>query len=171
MSDYLISNFLKQNSNEQLFILYLFSILGLLLLIIFMLLLFKFTDNKYSSIYAFYKSNSDNLYTEKNKIAKKLKELNKITNELNGLITSMNASIEARKEIIETLQEKVNSLSIEENALNEKINTLNLVKDKPTAINDVLNDFFRKNNKNETKKNIVLNFFFCLLGFILSKLF
>lgn len=163
-------NYLGLEKHEQFFTVF-FIFLCLLLAIILMLIMNRYFKNDASSIYQFYKNSSNELYNETDKIKKMLKELNKMTDDLNGIITYTNASIEARKQIIDALQQKINSLSTDENRLSEKINTLNTLKDKQIVINDIINDFFKKNNKNSLLLNIIIGFVFCILGYVLSKVF
>lgn len=165
-----IISYLNLEKYEQFFTAF-FVFLTVLLLVVLMWLMNKYLKNDSLSIYSFYRSSKDNLFKETEEIGKKLKELEKMKDEFNKLIIHTNASIEARKEIIETLQQRLNSLSVDEEKLNEKISTLNLINDKPMAINDIMNDFFKKNNKHSVKLNVIIGFVFCLLGFILSRIF
>lgn len=148
-----------------------FTFLNLLFVVILVILMTRYLKHDSLSIYSFYKNRSNELFTETDKIKKMLKDLNKMTDDLNKIITYTNASIEARKQIIEALQLKINSLSIEENNLNDKVNTLNLLSDKQIVVSDIINDFFKRNYKNSILLNIIIGLVFCILGYILSKVF
>lgn len=169
-----IGHFVKHFGLEkhETLVIIIFIFLCLISLIILLKILSK-TDQY--DIYKFYKHSSNDLYSETDRIKKMLKDLNKITNELNHMISYTHASIEARKQIIESLQTKINTMASEENNLNKKIETLNALNQEQVITSDIINDFLKKNNKHSFLLNsavsFILGFIFCILGFILSKIF
>ena len=155
--------------NHEFFVTVFFIFLYLLLMVILMIINTLYFKNDSSDIYKFYRNSSRELFAETDKLKKMLKDFNKMANELNKIIVHITASIEARKQIVEILQLKINSLSTEESNLNEKLNTLNEFSNKQIVVNDIINDFFKRNYKRLILLNIIIGFVFCLLGYTLSK--